>query len=62
MSQGKSCSGWASIGLLGLIMISRTGLLGLRRVSRKGLFGLGKHRAVRVKNGLKDGTARVEHG
>ena len=43
-------------------MISRTGLLGLRRVSVKGLFGLGKHRAVRVKNGLKDRAARVEHG
>ena len=24
------------------------------------MFGLGKHRAVRVKNGLKDRTARVE--
>ena len=43
-------------------MVSRIGLLGLRRVSGKGLFGLGKHRAVRVKNGLKDRTTRVEHG
>ena len=43
-------------------MVSRIGLLGFRRISGKGLFGLGKHRAVRVKNGLKDRTARVEHG
>ena len=45
-----------------LRMISRVGLLGLGGVSGKGLFGLGKHRALSVKNGLKDMTARVVHG
>ena len=34
----------------------------LRRASRVVLLGFGKHRAIRVKNGLKDRTARVEHG
>ena len=43
-----------------LRMVSWIRLLGLRRISGKGLFGLGKHRAVRVKNGLKDWTGRVE--
>ena len=59
MYQGKSCSGWASIGMLGLRMISRIGLLWLRRVSGKGLFGLGKHSAVRVEKGLKERSIRV---
>ena len=50
------CSGWASIGLLGLRMVSRIGLLWLSMDrAEKGFKGT----AVRVEKGLRERSIRV---
>ena len=74
MSQGKSCSDWASIGLLGLRMVSRIGLLGFQKGLRErdvrswasiGLLGLrmvSRMGLLGLRDWAKHRAVRVKNG